>query len=81
MLSWRVLTASLDLFSAPVGARLGANLLLPLAEFGRATTITQNDAYTKRLPSADGEADLTKALGHKKSSFAAEIYIGVYLGF
>lgn len=76
-----------DLNLGSMGLNVGANILIPVAGDKPASTIDVKDPNKSRYAGSEEEkeaaatADIIKNLGHKKSSFAAELSIGTYYSF
>jgi len=67
----------------PMGFILGANILVPLAEFGKSTTADVTDSQASQLSVGTEGAndDLANIIDHKKGSVGAQIYLSTYLSF
>ena len=69
------------MFLKPFGTSAGLTLMIPLAEFGKSSSASMEDTTEGARPVPEDEDTLSAALDHKKSSFAAELSLGVVFGF
>jgi hypothetical protein len=79
VLSLRV-SGGLDiLFEKFIGLSSGLNVLLPLTAFGASFSSQMEDSEKRGVE--DPQTDLKNAVGHKKSGFGAEFYLGLSMHF